>query len=79
MSENVKVEVIVSGDDDSFYLKTLLNGTQIDCVIHVDSIEEGEAMSAQIHPLLRIIDWRGYWRGHRDAQLAMQKSMGIYR
>lgn len=75
--ETGRVEVVVNGEDELFWLTTFVNGFTVSGSIPVDSIDDGRVKSVSVEALVRDVYRRAYRAGFRDCQCAIKDALGI--
>jgi len=80
MSENARVEILTSGEDTIFWLRPIVNGSEVgNGVIHVDSIEQGDKMSYEVARVVRNVYRKAYRDGYATSQSDVRDTLGLTR
>lgn len=78
VGETARVQTILSGEDDFFWIEIVLNGINLDCPIRVGSIHSGERIAEQINNLVKEVYRRAYRKGFATCQLNIQNAIGLH-
>jgi hypothetical protein len=77
--EKAMVRTRIGGEEKHFWVDTVINGREMDCPVHVKSIEDGEHFAMEIGILVEQVYRRAYRDGFSSCQSAIKDCLGIQR
>jgi hypothetical protein len=75
--ESARVEVRTCGDDDKFWNVVWVNGFEVAPRQHLESIQDGERLSDDLHRIVTEVYRRAYRDGYGAAQRVIRDALGV--
>lgn len=75
--EKAIVRTRIGGEENRCWVDTIINGREIDCPVHVKSIEDGEQFARKIEILVERVYRRAYRDGFSSCQSTIKDCLGI--
>ena len=75
--EIARVEVRTQGDEDLFWNVVYVNGFEIRPRQHLQSIQDGERLSDDLHQIVAEVYRRAYRDGYGAAQRVIRDALGV--
>ncbi len=72
-----RIKTVISGEDNLFYIRIIVNGNEINSYILADSIVHAETLSSKLQDLAKKMYNKAYNDGFRDCQNNIKTTLGI--
>lgn len=76
-TENARVVVLVSGEDNKFWLDPVINGRHTACAIPTNSIQDSERLSSYVERLIKEVYRKAYRDGYSACQGVIKDALGL--
>lgn len=72
----MRIQAICSGDEDRFWFKASVNGSEIGKSVPVDSIEAFRAIESRLNEMLAAVYLKGKYDGIEQTRLSIRAAIG---